>query len=377
MKTPGMKSRLIIGSSEQDADLLYATKFFVPDDFIWLEHGGKSFAVMSPLEIDRAKRTARVDEVLSLAELETPLQKKLGRKPKTVEIVAALLKSKKIRTVEVHERFPSGYLEGLRTLGVRVNVSPQPFFPQRSIKTPREILQVERGLRLAEAGMARAFEILGEASVDSKKFIIWQRGRLTSEILRGEIDAAIIKLGGLPARTIVAGGIQACDPHEGGSGPLRAGQAIILDIFPRDQRSGYFGDLTRTVVKGQAGAKLKHLYATVQEGKQIALGLMRPGADGKVIHDAITHYFAERGYPTEIRKGRWVGFFHGTGHSLGLEIHEAPRFSASHFPVGEMMTVEPGLYIPGIGGVRLEDLVVMTARGPKNLTRVKEELEIP
>ena len=366
----------MIGSSEQDADLLYATRFFVPDDFIWLEHRGKSYAILSPLEIDRARRTAKVDQVLSLADLEAPLQKTLGRKPGTVEVVAALLKSKKIKAVEVHERFPSGYLEGLRESGLRVKVSHRPFFPQRSIKTPLEIRQVERGLRLAEAGMARAFAVLKEAKIGPKNFIIWKGARLTSEILRGEIDAAIIRLGGLPARTIVAGGIQACDPHEGGSGPLKAGQAIILDIFPRDQKSGYFGDLTRTVVKGNASAKLKHLYATVQQGKQIALGLMKPGADGKVIHDAITHYFCERGYPTEQRNGRWVGFFHGTGHSLGLEIHEAPRFSASRFPVGEMMTVEPGLYMPGIGGVRLEDLVVMTAKGPKNLTRVEEELEI-
>lgn len=377
MKTPGMKTRLMIGSSEQDADLLYATKFFVPDDFIWLEHRGKSWAVLSPLEIDRARRTARVDQVLSLADLESPLQKKLGRKPLTVEVVAALLKSKKIRAVEVHERFPSGYLEGLRALGVRVKVSSRPFFPQRSIKTAWEVRQVERGLRLAEAGMARAFAVLKEARIDARNFIIWKGAKLTSEILRGEIDAAIIRLGGLPARTIVAGGLQACDPHEGGSGPLRGGQAIILDIFPRDQRSGYFGDLTRTVVKGKAGPGLVHMYATVKEGKQMALGQMKPGADGKAIHDGITRYFKERGYPTKKEKGRWVGFFHGTGHSLGLEIHEAPRFSASRFPVGEMMTVEPGLYVPGIGGVRLEDLVVMTAKGPKNLTRVKEELEIP
>lgn len=367
----------MIGSSEQDADLLYATKFFVPDDFIWLEHRGRTCAVLSPLEIDRARRTAGVDRVLSLADLEAPLQKKLGRKPRTVEVAAALLKSKKIRAVEVHERFPSGYLEGLRALGVRVKVSQQPFFPQRSIKTATEIKQVERGLRLAEAGMERAFEVLAEARIGPGNSIVWKGNRLTSEMLRGEIDAAIIRLGGLPARTIVAGGIQACDPHESGSGPLKAGQAIILDIFPRDQRSGYFGDLTRTVVKGKAGPKLIHLYATVQEGKQMALGQMRPGADGKAIHEGITRYFKERGYPTEKQKGRWVGFFHGTGHSLGLEIHEAPRFSASRFPVGEVMTVEPGLYMPGIGGVRLEDLVVMTAKGPKNLTRVKEELEIP
>jgi len=377
MKTPRIKSRLIIGSSDQDADLLYATKFFVPDDFVWLEHRGRTFAVLSPLEIDRAKRTAKVDEVLSLAELEAPLAKKLGRKPKTVEVVASLLESRKIRAVEVHERFPSGYLEGLRDLGIQVKVSQQPFFPQRMVKTAVEIKHVERGLRLAEAGMERAFSILEEAVIGPKKEILWNGARLTSEILRGEIDAAIIRLGGLPARTIVAGGLQACDPHEGGSGPLKANQAIIIDIFPRDQKTGYFGDLTRTVVKGSAGAKLKHLYATVQEGKQIALGQMKPGADGKAIHEGITRYFAERGYPTEQRNGRWVGFFHGTGHSLGLEIHEAPRFSASKFPVGEVMTVEPGLYIPEIGGVRLEDLVVMTAKGPRNLTRVKEQLEIP
>ena len=219
--------------------------------------------------------------------------------------------------------------------------------------------------------------MLRAAKIDRKKFIIWNGKKLTSEILRGEIDAAVIRHGGLPANTIVAGGIQGCDPHEKGHGPLMEHQSIILDIFPRDQRSGYFGDLTRSIVKGRANDQLKRLYATVLAAQKMVLRELKPGIDGNALHEKVKNYFTISGYPTEQRNGRWTGFFHGTGHSLGLEIHEAPRFSAGKFKQNQIMTVEPGLYIPEIGGVRIEDLVVLTANGNRNLTKAAKFLELP
>ena len=155
---------------------------------------------------------------------------------------------------------------------------------------------------------------------------VWGGGVLTSERLRAEIDSAILRAGGLPANTIVAGGEQACDPHDRGSGPFRAGELIILDIFPRDARTGYYGDMTRTVVKGRATDAQRQLWLTVQAGQRMSIESTRAGADGKAIHDRTKKFFKDAGYPTETRDGRHVGFFHGTGHGLGLEIHEAPRF---------------------------------------------------
>ena len=229
---------------------------------------------------------------------------------------------------------------------------------------------------MATIGLLRGQEVLQEATIRKDRKLFWGNEILTSERLRGEIDAAIVRANGLPANTIVAGGDQACDPHERGSGPLFANQAIILDIFPRDPRTGYYGDLTRTVVKGRASEQLRHLYQTVKEGKAWVMNSVKPGRSGAEMHQELVERFKKAGYPTKKIKGRWVGFFHGIGHGLGMEGHEAPRFSDTHFTPGEVITVEPGIYYPGIGGVRLEDVVVVHSKGVRNLTNLPEELEI-
>jgi len=214
------------------------------------------------------------------------------------------------------------------------------------------------------------------ASRISGRNLIWANVKLTSEILRAEIDSAILRAGGLPANTIVAGGDQACDPHERGSGPLRPNELIILDIFPRDAKTGYYGDMTRTVVRGRAGEAQRRLWDTVQRGQRMAFKGMKPGASGKNVHDSLTAFFASEGYPTEKRNGRWVGFFHGTGHGLGLEIHEEPRFGRTTFHPGQILTVEPGLYWPGVGGCRIEDVGFVTVSGVRKLSRFPQEIEI-
>ena len=235
---------------------------------------------------------------------------------------------------------------------------------------------MRRALQITEAGMARAMEVLSASKPGAGKKLSWSGKTLTSEILRAEIDSAILRAGGLPANTIVAGGDQACDPHERGSGPLKADSLIILDIFPRDAKSGYFGDMTRTIVRGRASEEQRRLWETVREGQALALKKMKPGVDGLKLHNEVKQFFTDRGFPTEVRDGRQVGFFHGTGHGLGLEIHEFPRFQKTVFKPGQALTVEPGLYYPGIGGVRIEDVVVVTKTGTRVLSRFEKRLEI-
>ncbi|MFH1067602.1 MAG: Xaa-Pro peptidase family protein [bacterium] len=369
-------ARLIVGSSERDADLLYATHFFAPDEMVWFFHKGRSYALLSRLEIDRARATAKIDRIFAWEDLQKKLERRSGKSPKKEEVILDALRQRGINRVEIPEMFPVALADFLRKRGVKISIREGMFFPKRQIKTPAEIKAIEHALHIAEAGLERALGILRAARIAANGLLRWNGQTLTSEILRGEIDAAIVRRGGLPSRTIVACGKQACDPHEMGSGPLRAHSAIMLDIFPRDQKTGYFGDLTRTVVKGRAPAALKALYETVKEGQDLALKKMKPGVDGKVLHKEIVALFERKGFKTQQRKGRWVGFFHGTGHSLGLEIHEPPRFSQAVFQAGHVMTVEPGLYFPSIGGVRLEDLVVIKTGGIRNLTRVERRLEI-
>jgi Xaa-Pro aminopeptidase len=184
--------------------------------------------------------------------------------------------------------------------------------------------------------------------------------------------------GFLPSHTICAPGDQAVDPHEEGHGPIRANQPVVMDIFPRSEKTGYFGDLTRTVVRGRASFALHELYAIVHEGVRLGHRMLRPGVEGMKIHRAIQDLFERQGYRTGLRGGRMQGFFHGTGHGLGLEIHEAPSIGKRPcvMRAGHVVTVEPGLYYLGLGGVRIEDVALVTANGSRCLTRVPKILEI-
>jgi Xaa-Pro aminopeptidase len=222
-------------------------------------------------------------------------------------------------------------------------------------------------------------QALRHSKIGKRQELIYRGTPLTSERLRSIIDCAIMQVSGLAANTIVAGGKQACDPHERGYGPLRANKPIIIDIFPRSQKTGYFGDITRTVVRGRADEATRKLYDTVLRGQKIAFDKMRAKTKTSEIHKAVQDFFVKQGYKTGRRDGHMEGFFHGTGHGLGMEIHEAPRVGATstgELKRGHVVTVEPGLYYPEIGGVRLEDVALVTGNGAKNLTRFEKVLEL-
>jgi Xaa-Pro aminopeptidase len=232
---------------------------------------------------------------------------------------------------------------------------------------------------MAEVGMAEGMEVLRRSKIARNRRLIYHGLPLTSEKLRSVIDCAILQACGLAANTIVAGGKQACDPHERGCGPLRANEPVIIDIFPRSQKTGYFGDITRTVVRGRANEAVKKLYDTVWRGQKIGFEKIHANTPTADVHKAVQNYFIQQGYKTGRHNGRMEGFFHGTGHGLGLEIHEAPRLGATStgkLRPGHVVTVEPGLYYPEIGGVRLEDVALVTGNGAKNLTRFEKVLEI-
>jgi Xaa-Pro aminopeptidase len=291
-------------------------------------------------------------------------------------VISGIAAKSKIKAFVVPGQFPAGLLENLRGKGLKITVSDQPFFPQRSRKSEKEVAALTAALRVAEAGLRRGIDVLKASRADRRGFLKWSGAALTSERLRAEMDSTVLHSGGVPANTIVAGGLQGCDPHERGHGPLRANEAIVLDIFPRHASNFYYGDLTRTVVKGRASEALRAQYATVQDGKSWVMKHMKEGADGPALQKALIERFSAAGYPTEQRKGRWVGMFHGVGHGLGLDLHEAPRFASGKLFAGLSITVEPGLYFPGVGGVRIEDVVIVGKTGVRNLTKFEEELEL-
>ena len=369
-------ARLIVAASDADADMLYATKFWAPDPFIFLERNAKRTLVLSDLEIGRGRRQADADEFVSLNKLEREVQGKSRKAPPYEKVLAYFLRKRGVKSAIVPANFKLAYARELEANKIRLQTTNGLFWPKRDAKTDKEIELISHALRITELGLKRATEVLKASKPGPGKTLRWSGKTLTSEILRAEIDCTILRAGGAPTGTIVAGGDQACDPHERGFGPLYANSLIILDIFPRDAKTGYFGDLTRTVVRGRASDAQRKLWETVKAGQALALKRIKAGVDGMTIHKAIQEFFEKRGFPTGVRKGKNVGFFHGTGHGLGLEIHEHPRLQKVILKDRQVVTVEPGLYYPGLGGVRLEDVVVVTKAGCKILSRFPKQLEI-
>jgi len=370
------QTRLIVAASETDADMLYATRFFAPDPFIFLQRNGKRTLVLSNLEIGRGRRQAKADEFVSFDQLEREVRGKSKKAPPYERVLSHFLRKRGVRSTIVPANFPLGYAQELAANKIRLRATNGLFWPERETKSEKEIEMIGRALRITEIGLKRAAEVLSRATITRGKKLRWSSKTLTSEMLRAEIDSAILRAGGTPTGTIVAGGDQACDPHERGFGPLYANSLIILDVFPRDAKTGYFGDMTRTVLRGRASEAQRKLWDTVKAGQALALKKIKAGVDGMTIHEAIQNLFRERGFPTEVRKGKNVGFFHGTGHGLGLEIHEYPRLQKVTLKDRQVLTVEPGLYYPGLGGVRHEDVVVVTKSGCKILSRFPKKLEI-
>ena len=370
---------LLYAASDSDADMLYATRFFAPDPFLFLRTPhGKRVLVMSDLEIDRARAQSNAHRVLSFSRYAAAAEKRLKRPPHPADTIIEVLGDLRIRAVTVPSSFPSGLLERLRARRIGVRVADGALFPERAFKSPAEVKAIAAAMRATEAGMGAALERLRRARVRDGWLVLDGR-RLTAEELRRDVDAAVLAAGCLPAHTIVAPGRHGCDPHDEGSGPIRAGQPVIVDIFPRAQKTGYFGDITRTFVKGRPSKVVRAMYDAVHDGQRLALRSIRHGVRARQIHDAVHALFAERGFKSGKIDGRMQGFFHGTGHGLGLEIHEPPRVAANDtvLEAGMVVTVEPGLYYWPHGGVRIEDTVLVKRGGIQNLTRFPKLFEVP
>jgi Xaa-Pro aminopeptidase len=369
---------LMVTASEGDANMLYAVGFFVPDPFIFFQHKKIKFVVMSDLEIDRAKKQADVDRVLSLSAYQRKLRK-LGKTPAgMIDILDLLFRERGIRALIVPANFSALLADQLRAKGYSVQIKRDPFWPEREAKDRLEVAQITESLRVARLGLEAGIRMLKRTRTKHDGYLYLNGTRLTSEMLKTAVNTTIMAQGWLPSHTIISSGNQCVDPHHEGSGPIKANTSIIFDIFPRSQRNGYFGDLSRTVVRGRASDKLKEIYATVQAGQKIGYEQIRDGVNGKEVHQNILNLFESRGFHTGRINGRMQGFFHGTGHGLGLDIHEPPRIAPvdAILRTGHVVTVEPGLYYLGIGGVRLEDVVVITAKGNRNLTDCPQFLEI-
>ncbi len=377
-------ARIIWAGSEHSADLLYLTGFLADDPFLYLETGEKRFVIVSSMEIERAQQQSHKN-VQALSYMEAAkLWRSTGKQPTSVtSLVAAFTKKYKIHHWIAPFDFPFGLQAILaQKLGERADLESEQgaFCPERAVKSPEEVEHVRHAQRLAEAGLARALDILGEASIGKNNILIWQRKKLTAEILKSEINIAIARQGGLAKGTIAAVGVQSACPHNTGSGPVYANVPIVFDIFPRCEATGYFGDLTRTVVKGKASREVKKAFQVVWDAQRKVLDTLRPGVTGVEIQRMVEEFFAKRGYQTDLTAAVPYGFIHSVGHGVGLEIHEMLTLSSrglTPLEAGNVVTDEPGLYYPSWGGVRIEDTIAVTSDGCDNLSSVPVQLEIP
>lgn len=373
----GHDAILMIAASETSPDLYYASGFLAPDDFIYFETPRQKVLLMSDLEIDRARAESRSDLVLSTSKYEETARKAGLENPTALDALDAALREHGIRSLLVPRKFPIEAADFLRGKGFRLDFRKGSILPERETKSGPEIERILEVQRHTEAAMDRAIQAIRESEVRGDT--LYRDGQpLTAEAIKRIVAFDLMERECIAQHTIVACGDLGCDPHNRGTGPLKADRTIILDIFPRSSESGYYGDLTRTVVRGRASDAVRRIYDAIARAQEVVFERLQAGADGVAIHQAVLDHFDRLGHKTGEIDGRMQGFFHGTGHGVGLEIHEPPRISkrGDALRAGHVVTVEPGLYYPGVGAVRIEDLVVVTEGGYRNLTDCPKILEV-
>lgn len=378
---------LLYGDSYRFPDIYHLTRFLAPDPFITIEHDGELVVLTNSLEQGRAEKESRATRVRNVDELG---QRDLSRAgifgdAATARIIERALRERGATRCRVPRYFPIALADLLRASGIELEVAAD-LDQRRRTKRPDELEALEAVQRATEAGWEEGVAALARAEVRPDR-TLWLDGLVfTAERLRAVVEGALLARGCVAESTIVAPGTQAADPHLIGSGPLHAGEAIVMDIFPQDKRTRYYADMTRTVSRGEPSAEIVRMYEVVRRAQDVGIAALRPGVTGREVHELVEDVIYEAGYDT-LRDGHKRrpddpvvrGFIHGTGHGVGLEIHEAPsvgRAGTKPLAPGDVVTVEPGIYDPDIGGVRLEDMLVITHDGSRNFTRAPRQLVI-
>jgi Xaa-Pro aminopeptidase len=362
-------NKLIIADSFNNADMFYHTRVLVPDPFISVTIKSKSYILANSLEFSRIKKEASKE--ISVI----PLEKYIGRaREKFKDITLAtlaytFLKEKKISSICIPATFPTLYSDFLRKQKLKVTIL-NPLTKQRVLKTPWEVKQIQGVQKIAEKAFNQAVKIIKQSKVRNS-FLYHKGKKLTSQTLKQEISS-IFSYHGLesPEDLIVSSGLDTAYPHKTGSGPIKSGSPIILDIFPRSQKSRYFTDMTRTICKGKPkNPKIQELFDLVLQAQNAGFAQIKPGKSAEKAHKAVLNTFKQHNMDKY--------FIHSTGHGVGIDIHEFPGIpSKTLLKEGMVITNEPGLYVPGVGGVRLEDIILVTKSGYRNLTKLPKHLVI-
>jgi Xaa-Pro aminopeptidase len=377
-----MPDVLMYADTYRSPELRHEVPIGIPDPFLYVEKDGAKHIAIGAMEIPRLAE-------LGLFELHPSeeygsddlVRSGLSYPEVRQEVVLRAVNGLGISSAVVPETFPVWLADRLREAGVELTVDGGFFDERRRVKNEAELAGIRRAQRAAEAGMDAARDLLRRGQDRNRGGLEIDGEPLTVERVKAAMSAAFVANGASSDDFIVAPGPQGAVGHDMGSGPIGAGVPIVIDIWPRDNESFMFCDMTRTFVVGDVPEDVQKWHALTKQALDRAISEIRDGADGRAIFDGTCEIYEGAGEPTQRTKeqGKTLsdGFFHGLGHGVGLEVHEQPGMGlASKLPLraGDVVTVEPGCYRQGYGGVRLEDLVLVTEDGAENLTQYPYDL---
>jgi Xaa-Pro aminopeptidase len=355
-----------------NSNLYYVTGFTAPDPFLAVYTPESTGILASSLEYGRAKSESRADVVKRFSDYDFQDKRAEHGPERATELMhAEFAEDLGAESLAVDGDFPIAVADALRDQGLSVEPDKDGVISEvRATKTDEEIGYVQRAQKANEAAMARAEELIRGADVVDG--VLHHDGEpLTSEFVTQEIEIELLRHDCALDETIVACGADAADPHDRGSGPLLADEFVIVDIFPQDKASRYHADMTRTFINGEVSETQREWYDVTEEALEAALDVVEPGVSGEEVNQAVVDVYEAHGHPTIFSDPETeTGFIHSTGHGVGLDVHEKPGVAhgGEDLEPGHVITIEPGLYDPEVGGVRIEDIVVVTEDGYENFT---------
>ena len=357
----------VIYASSRDTDMRYLTHFTTSDPFVFFKKPKEpGVIIVSQMEAGRASREATAT-VMTRTQAGLPEILKNEKDP--YRATAKMITGVAGKKILVPPNFPIALANALSEY-CSVVVDAGTVQSMRAKKDKNELLFMKNVQKVTEKAMGRAISLIRSASV-KKGILHIDKNPLTSEQVKFSMHSLLLEYGCGAVDTIVSCGEDTAIPHMTGTGPLRSDEPIVIDLFPVEEKSGYYADMTRTVVKGEPSTDIREMYDTLREAKQLGISRVKAGVSGADIHLSVVDFFKDRGYESDTR-----GFMHNLGHGVGLQVHELPTVgpAGKALASGNVITIEPGLYYPGIGGVRLEDIGAVTPRGFKNFTEFSEEL---
>jgi Xaa-Pro aminopeptidase len=379
-----MPDVLILADTTRSPELRHEVPLAVPDQFLYAEIGGRRSVMISSLESSRVNDLGIGLEVLTYEDVGSDELIKRGLNAYEFELELALNACRRLglERASTPTTFPLGMADYLRANGIELTAD-QPFFDERRrVKNEHELAGIRRACRAVEAGVAAGVELLRSAQ-RSNGMLTLGGEPLTCARVKLEVERAFGDHGAAAEEFIVSHGSQTAVGHDGGSGPIASDDVVLFDLFPRDRESACYSDFTRTFSLGTPAPELAEYHRLAKEALDLAVAAVRPGVKGSDIHRQVCDFFHEHGHKTQLHKEEGEslvdGYFHATGHGVGLEVHERPgvgRLESEPLLAGDVIALEPGLYRHGYGGVRLEDLVLVTEDGAEVLTRFPYDFEL-